>query len=259
MAGIHTILHPTDFSDSSRSAFETACALARDYQATLLVLHVMEPSVSPLAGSSIPDPMRSIEGQHLTVDLPWPIPSDPRIRLDHRLAEGDSALEILRLAERQRCDMIVMGTHGKTGVARLLTGSVAEEVLRKAPCPVLVVKTTEGLTRDMAPESTPGLGEVVNAGPLGNALNSAHTCTLVRSDAIEVVRVIVRAGVEVPQHTSRGETTIQCLEGSVALIACGKTQILRIGNLIGLAAGEPHTLKGIEDASLLLTTFVPKS
>jgi nucleotide-binding universal stress UspA family protein/quercetin dioxygenase-like cupin family protein len=258
MAGIQTILHPTDFSDNSRPAFETACALARDYQAMLLVLHVMAPSVSPLAGSTPPDPLRSIEGQHLGVQLPWPRPSDSRIQCDHRLAEGDPVEEVLRMADRLPCDMIVMGTHGTTGLTRLLAGSVAEEVLRKASCPVLVVKTGIGPTPDKAPKATAGFGELVEAGPLSGSLSSAHTRTLFRSDAVEVVRLIVHAGAELPEHTSRGETTLQCLEGRVALTALGKTQILKGGNLLGLPAGEPHALKGIENASLLLTIVVPK-
>jgi nucleotide-binding universal stress UspA family protein len=57
------------------------------------------------------------------------------------LQEGDPATEILRIAQECKCDLIVMGTHGRTGVARLLMGSVAEHVVRKAECPVLVVKT----------------------------------------------------------------------------------------------------------------------
>jgi nucleotide-binding universal stress UspA family protein len=140
MPGIQTILHPTDFSANARPAFEMACALARDYHATLLVLHVMEPSVAPLLSAPPPDPRRPIEVQASQPHLRWPEAVDPRIAVEHRLAEGDPAEETLRLAELLGCDLIVMGTHGKTGLARLLTGSVAEAVLRRARCPVMVVK-----------------------------------------------------------------------------------------------------------------------
>jgi nucleotide-binding universal stress UspA family protein len=139
MLTIQTILHPTDFSENSRYAFEMACALARDYDATLLVLHVMIPSVSP-CDPAPPDPMRPIESQKRHAHLPWPQVTQRRIRIEHRLAEGDPAEEILRLLGPLRCDLVVMGSHGKTGLGRLLTGSVAEEVLRKADRPVLVVK-----------------------------------------------------------------------------------------------------------------------
>jgi nucleotide-binding universal stress UspA family protein len=138
MYDIHTILHPTDFSEDSQSAFELAWALARN-RARLIVLHVMMPDVSPLAGRT-PDPLRPIEAQHASVELPWPEASDPHGGLEHRLAEGDPSDEILRLAEALPCDLIVMGSHGRTGLRRLLTGSVAERVLRASTCPVLVVK-----------------------------------------------------------------------------------------------------------------------
>jgi nucleotide-binding universal stress UspA family protein len=161
MVNIRRILHPTDFSEGSRYAFETACALARDNQATLVVLHVMMPSVSPMQEAPPPDPLRPAESQRTLASLPWPDPSDPRVRVEHRLTEGDPAVEVLRLTEALRCDLIVMGTHGRTGLRRLLLGSVAEEVLREATCPVLVVKTP--------PRATPAarLEKIVSGGQTG--------------------------------------------------------------------------------------------
>jgi nucleotide-binding universal stress UspA family protein len=142
MRPIRTILHPTDFSDSSAEAFEMACALARDYGARLLVLHVRQPSAAPLLEGPLPDPRRPLESQEgfRWKTFPWPRPPDPRVEVEHRLAEGGPDEEVLRLARGTPCDLIVMGTHGRTGWGRLLLGSVAEEVLRRAPCPVLVVK-----------------------------------------------------------------------------------------------------------------------
>ncbi len=258
MPGIQTILHPTDFSENSRPAFETACALARDYHAALVVLHVMMPSVSPVYQAPVPDPLRPAESQESLAELPWPQPSDPQIRVEHRLAEGDPAEEILRLTEALRCDLVVMGTHGKTGLGRFLTGSVAEEVLRKAVCPVLVVRTPLRARPGALTEATANPGELIDARPLGTALASAHTRTLLRTAAVEVVRLIVRAGQEVPQHKAKGELIVQCLEGRVSFTALGKTQMLEAGKLVSLPAGEPHFLKGIEDASLLLTIVVAK-
>lgn len=66
---------------------------------------------------------------------------DAKVPVEHLLEEGNPSAEILRVAQERRCDLIVMGTHGRTGLHRLLMGSVAEHVVRKAPCPVLVVKT----------------------------------------------------------------------------------------------------------------------
>jgi nucleotide-binding universal stress UspA family protein len=67
-------------------------------------------------------------------------PSDPALHVEYRLEEGFAATEILRLAEEAKADLIVMGTHGRTGLSRLVLGSVAEQVVRKARCPVLTVK-----------------------------------------------------------------------------------------------------------------------
>ncbi len=174
------------------------------------------------------------------------------------MAEGDPAEEILRLAAALRCDLVVMGTHGKTGLGRLLTGSVAEEVLRKAVCPVLVVKTPLRPTPDLASGSDREPRRARSTcGLWGAALASAHTRTLVRTAAVEVVRLIVRAGQEIPQHKAKGELIVHCLEGRVAFTALGKTQMLEAGKLLHLPAGEPHALKGIEDASLLLTIVAP--
>jgi nucleotide-binding universal stress UspA family protein/quercetin dioxygenase-like cupin family protein len=259
MTPIQTILHPTDFSENSRYAFETACALARDNQATLLVLHVMMPSVSRVQDAPPPDPSRPVESQGVPGRLPWPQPSDPRIRVEHRLAEGDPAAEVLSLSEAAHCDLIVMGTHGWTGLGRLLTGSVAEEVLRQAECPVLVVKAPLRPAPAEDAETTAKPGEVIDARPLGAALASARTRKLVRTPGVEVVRLIARAGQEVPRHTSRGELLVHCLEGRVAFTAMGRTQELRAGELLNLPAGEPHSLKGLEDASLLLTILAPGS
>jgi quercetin dioxygenase-like cupin family protein len=175
------------------------------------------------------------------------------------VAEGDPAEEILHLTEALRCDLIVMGTHGRTGLGRFLTGSVAEEVLRKAVCPVLVVKIPLRATPGAESETTANPGEPIDVRPLGTALVSARTRTLVRTPTVEVVRLIVRAGQEIPRHASKGETIVHCLEGRAAFTALGKTQALEAGKLLHLPGSAPHAFQGIEDASLLLTILVPRS
>ncbi len=140
MLPIRTVLHPTDFSDSSAYAFRLACSLARDYDARLVMLHVAEqPVVVPIDGVAVlPLPL---DREQLLKDLRcWQGPQ-PHIRIEHRVAEGDPATEIVQAAVETGCDVIVMGTHGRTGLGRLLLGSVAEQVLRRAPCPVVTVKT----------------------------------------------------------------------------------------------------------------------
>jgi quercetin dioxygenase-like cupin family protein len=178
--------------------------------------------------------------------------------VEHRLAEGDPAEETLRLAEALKCDLVVMGTHGKTGLGRLLTGSVAEAVLRKAQCPVLVVKSAHPALPGAELEMTAAPGAVVDVRPLGSSLATAATRTLVRTPALEVVRLVVSAGQKIALPSGKAALIIHCLEGRIALTALGKTQPLEARTLVHLPAGEPHAFQGIEDASLLLTVFVPK-
>jgi len=101
-------------------------------------------------------------------------------------------------------------------------------------------------------------GEVVDVRPLGSALASAQTKTLVRAEQVEVIRLVVPAGEEIEEHKAKGEIVVQCLEGKVAFTAFGKTRTLEAGTLLYLPTGEPHSVKGIENGSLLLTILLPK-
>lgn len=100
-------------------------------------------------------------------------------------------------------------------------------------------------------------GEVVQL-PLGTALGGSKTTTLVKTSDLELIRLIIPAGKVIPLHKAPGEITVQCLEGRVAFTAEGKTQELTGGQLLYLAAGEPHALTGLEDTSLLVTLILPK-
>jgi quercetin dioxygenase-like cupin family protein len=101
-------------------------------------------------------------------------------------------------------------------------------------------------------------GEVVDVRPLGPALASAQTATLLRAGQVEVRRLVVPAGKGSAGHKARGEIVVYCLEGKVAYTAFGKAHHLEAGKLLCLPTGEPHSVKGIEDASLLLTVLLPK-
>jgi quercetin dioxygenase-like cupin family protein len=100
-------------------------------------------------------------------------------------------------------------------------------------------------------------GEIVDVRPLGSALASAQTSTLVRAEQVEIIRLVVPAGKEIAEHKAKGEIVVQCLEGQVAFTAFGKTQDLEAGKLLYLPTGEPHSVKGIKSASLLLTILLP--
>jgi nucleotide-binding universal stress UspA family protein len=140
MTHIQTILHPTDFSDSSKSAYRVACALARDYGARLIVLHVAQPPVVIYDEAGRLLPHRTDYREAAMRELAkLPLPGE-LVRVEHRLGGGEAAAEILRVARESGADLIVVGTQGRTGLARVLIGSVAEDVLREAPCPVLTVR-----------------------------------------------------------------------------------------------------------------------
>lgn len=133
------IIFPTDFSHCGDAALKLATSLARDTGATLLIVHVEEPPVAYGGGEmyyGVPEPA----SEDLQRMLEAIVPTDPSVPFEHRLTTGDPAGAIARLAEDEKADLIVMGTHGRTGLTRLLMGSVAEAVVRRAPCPVLTYK-----------------------------------------------------------------------------------------------------------------------
>ncbi len=139
MLPIHTILHPTDFSDCSDYALRVACMLAGEAGGHLILLHV-EPLPTILYGEGVvpPDPDRfHREAWRKLEQIQVPASNVAVVR---RLEEGMPAEEILRVAKDENADMIIMGTHGRRGLARLVMGSVAELVVRRANCPVLTVK-----------------------------------------------------------------------------------------------------------------------
>ncbi len=140
MIPIRTILFPTDFSPQAEYVFPLACAMARDYGARLVLLHV-KPPLPILYGDTVLVPPESPEMiENLREQLRRLGETEPGVRVEPAVREGEPANEILAAAHEEACDLIVMGTHGRTGVGRLLLGSVAEQVMRKAHCPVLTMK-----------------------------------------------------------------------------------------------------------------------
>ncbi len=146
MPHIHTVLHPTDLSETSNAAFRLACALAHDYSSDLLVLHVYPP---PFNGADAVDRDRNDDLEHDLLDeLHKLSPQDTTIKVHYRVEEGSPAEVILDVA--RNCDLIVMGTHGRGVIARAFMGSVAEHVLREAICPVITVRPTVALPEEVA-------------------------------------------------------------------------------------------------------------
>ena len=136
---IKQIMFPTDFSHSSDAALAFASSLARDRGATLHIVHVEEPPVAYGGGEmyyGIPEPVT----EDLQKMLEQIKPPDEGVPYEHHLITGDPAHAITNFAREHDIDLIVMGTHGRTGLLRMLMGSVAEAVVRRAPCPVLTFK-----------------------------------------------------------------------------------------------------------------------
>lgn len=142
------VLHPTDFSRASNAAFARSLAEARSTRGELLLLHVLSPFI-PIAEAGEAYVTPSVYQQMDKSARAWAQKQlnrllakakVARVRARAMLLEGVTHEQIVRAAKRQRADVIVMGTHGRTGVARFFLGSVAARVTAMAPCSVLTVR-----------------------------------------------------------------------------------------------------------------------
>jgi nucleotide-binding universal stress UspA family protein len=141
------ILVPTDFSSSADAALPYASALARETGAKITILHIEEPS-DQYVGAAYYGKARPRRSDLLAM-LERLRPTVENVPFERRLeSSGDPALAIVRVAEDEGYDMIVLGTHGRGATTTCPSGSVAELVVRGAPCPVLTVKRPEGSKRD---------------------------------------------------------------------------------------------------------------
>jgi nucleotide-binding universal stress UspA family protein len=144
---IEKIVFPTDFSHASDAAMAFASSLARDTGAKMLIVHVEEPPTAYGGGNlyyGVPEPER----EALIEMLERLKPTTDDVPYEHRLLSGDPARQVIELAEQEKAGLIVMGTHGRTGVLRLLMGSVAEEIVRRSSCPVVTYKAPEAASEN---------------------------------------------------------------------------------------------------------------
>ena len=181
MLTLRTVLCPTDFSDVSARAETYAAALARHYDASLHLLHVDPPMPVMAPYGEIPVDARMFEEQREVAEAEL-VKAGERARaggltVETTMKGGHPAREILALADRAQADMLVIGTHGRGGVEHLLLGSVAEKIMRKAACPVLVV-----------PPGAPGDSDALFSRilcPIDGSAASAHALTYALSLAQE--------------------------------------------------------------------------
>jgi nucleotide-binding universal stress UspA family protein len=149
MKAFRRILYATDFSSASRPALAMAIALARQNRAPLSIVHALPPLVMPLGGDmayisartydTIDQNARRYAQKHLTALAARA--KKAGVRTTALLLDGTPHEQILRAARRTRADLVVIGTHGRTGLSKVLLGSVAERVIRFARCPVLTVRS----------------------------------------------------------------------------------------------------------------------
>ena len=144
---IRSILLPTDFSECASYALSYATEMARASSASIICVHVIEPVMPAVGytGLSEPLPVADISEQledSATRELPKIAECEEcaGLEIEEVIAHGDAASEIVRVAQEREVDLIVISSHGRTGLGRILFGSTAESVVRHAHCPVLVVK-----------------------------------------------------------------------------------------------------------------------
>lgn len=139
------VLCATDFSKLSDAALGQAISLSRGSNAELLIVHVVQPPSASTTDELYYD-VATPGSDALRTMLEELVPDEPNLQCRYQLLSGDPATSIVRLAEKEDVDLIVMASHGHTGLRRLLLGSTAEAVVRRAPCTVLIVKPRRRLT-----------------------------------------------------------------------------------------------------------------
>jgi nucleotide-binding universal stress UspA family protein len=146
MRCIKKIVVPTDFSPAADEAFQMAQLLAKGTGASVTVFHIaLPPAFMTADGKVLPD-ASSDDTKNLWDNLRKMQPEDSSIRVEHQIivAAKSDASHILQVIDSLEGDLIVMGTTGRAGLKHLLFGSLAEDVVRKATCPVMVVKAPTG-------------------------------------------------------------------------------------------------------------------
>jgi len=144
------ILVPTDFSENSREALNQAVVLAQSLGASIDLLHVWEPPryIAPDLMLAVPGWSAVSLEQYSRTEAARALESylhtlPKELSLRHHLEMGDAAASIVRFAREKGCDLIVMATHGRGALARLMLGSVAQKVVSHAECPVMTLRIPE--------------------------------------------------------------------------------------------------------------------
>ena len=149
MIDLHRILVPTDFSKHSQNALKYAAAFAEKFGAELYLLHVVQdlalfiPEAVSVAPPMAPPVEQMTAAVREALDRVVTENGLGGYTVHREVREGTPFYEIIQTAKEKDVDLIIMGTHGHSGLAHVLLGSVTEKVVRKAPCPVLTVRHPE--------------------------------------------------------------------------------------------------------------------
>jgi nucleotide-binding universal stress UspA family protein len=243
---IRRILCPVDFSDFSRRALDLAFALAARHDAEITALHVTAASFPPMAAfpevpSLFPLDAAVLERLRAELDRLVAPARTPDIPLRTVVAQGAPVTTILLEAEELRADLIVMGTHGTGGFERWVLGSVAEKVLRKAPCPVLTMTKAR---EEPFPLDPGRFGEVLCALDLADGSNrtlaaavsvaqaaGAHLTLLhVLEDAPQEEAAVAHAGSDLSAYRAqRCQEARQRLRALAKDVRCVHDEIVKTG------------------------------
>jgi nucleotide-binding universal stress UspA family protein len=196
MITIRHILCPVDFSEYSASAVSHAAALARWYEARLTLLHV----VQTVGAMDLPPvPLEEEERRQLDARLRTLAPPAPGVNVEYVLREAPEVpAEILAYARQARADLLVVGSHGRSGFERLLLGSVTEKLLRRAACPVMVVPKGLGGAQ---PDAVPAFDRILC--PVDFSEASLASLTLAMNLAQEASSALtIMHAIEIPPELS---------------------------------------------------------
>jgi nucleotide-binding universal stress UspA family protein len=246
MLTIRRILCPVDFSDFSRRALDLAFALAARSGAEIAALHVTAASFPPMAAfPEVPAlfPLDAAVMERLGAELASFVASSrtPDIPLRTVVAEGAPVTTILLEAEAQGADLIVMGTHGMGGFERWVLGSVAEKVLRKAPCPVLTVTKARPEPFPLDPgrfaevlcavDLSEGSKETLaNAVSMAQSAGAHLTLLYVLQDALQEETAVAHAGLDMSAYRAqRCQEARQRLRALAKDVGCVHDEIVRTG------------------------------
>ena len=192
MTPISRILVPIDFLPHSAEAVRHALDISNPFGAEVVLLHVYQPAEYPMAPNEVVYDAEQLERVTATVRARLEavrrhIDPSGRRRVTARVVQGSPAQAIVEASNREAFDLIVMGTHGRTGVGRLVSGSIAEEVMRRAPCAVLTVKS---------PRPAQPVGRVatepISAAPL-NASRAAAFLSVFGAPGTSIARAISKS------------------------------------------------------------------